>query len=420
MTEQKHNSRGTAARIVRDCLDKGLFLDRLIPADIQDRAFVVEVTHGIVRHKTELEWLARRLSNEAPTDDIIPYLYVGLYQIFLMDNVEEYALVDETVEAVRSAGMKGLAGFTNAILRTAIRKKRALLDSMERQAPAVRYSHPELLIRRWTAAHGEEKTTGLLKWNNSRPPVTIRIRHNKADIEEMATAIAAQDIDVTRNGIMPDDCLDLRRGVKVPAMPGFGSGSFMVQDAATLMPVKLLNAKPGEAILDACAAPGGKTIHIADMMKGEGKLIAADLSKRRLAAVNDNITRTAVTNVKTVKIDATDPATFPNISFDAVLVDAPCTNTGVLRRRPEAKWRFSKDALLKANSTQRALLDACSKAVRPGGRLVYSVCSIEPEEGEVMIEKWLNSNKGFSLVDSEYLFPTKSDGGYAAVLEKTK
>lgn len=418
MTENKQNSRLAAAKIVGQCLGKGLFLERLIPADIPDRAFIVEVTHGTLRHKTELEWLARRLSTDTPTDDVMPYLFIGLYQIFMMDNVEDYALVNETVAAVRDAGLKHLIGYTNAILRNALRKKDALLDRLSRQEPAIRYSHPELLIMRWTAQHGAEKTVSLCKWNNSRPPVTIRVRHGKANIDELLAQISAAGVDTTRNGIMPNDCIDLRHGAKIPDMPGFSAGSFMVQDASTLAPVLLLNPQSGETILDACAAPGGKTIHISDCMASEGKIIAMDVDNRRLAAVKDNITRTGVTNVETLRGNATDASSFRGEQFDGILVDAPCTNTGVLRRRPEAKWRFSKDSLRDATATQRALLDSCSTAVRPGGRLVYSVCSIEPDEGEGMIDKWLNSHKDFSLADSNYIFPTKSDGGYSALLKR--
>ena len=418
MSEPKYNARQEAAKIVGQCLQKGLFLERLIPADIPDRSFIVEVTHGTVRHKTELEWLARRLSTDPPTDDVMPFIYIGLYQIFMMDNMEDYALVNETVAAVRAAGLKHLTGYTNVILRNALRKKDSLIERLSRQEPAIRYSHPEPLVRRWTAQHGPEKTAGMCKWNNSRPPVTIRVRHSKADIEELSTQISAEGIDATRNGIMPDDCIDLRQGAKIPKLPGFSAGGFMVQDASTLAPVLLLNPQAGEFILDACAAPGGKTIHISDCMGGEGRIIAMDVDHRRLTAVKDNVARTGVQNVQTTRGDATDPKAFRHEKFDGILVDAPCTNTGVLRRRPEAKWRFTKDSLRDAVTTQRSLLDACSTAVKPGGRLVYSVCSIEPEEGEGLIEKWLNSHKDFSLVDSNYIFPMKSDGGYSARLKR--
>lgn len=339
-----------------------------------------------------------------------------------MDNVEDYALVNETVDAVRSVGMKGLTGFVNGVLRTALRQKDSILARLERQPPATRYSHPELLIRRWTAQHGEEKAIELCKWNNSRPSITMRIRHSKTNMDEMLTQLSAMDVEASKNALMPNDCIDLGHGVKVTDLPGFADGCFMIQDASTLVPVKLLDPKPGETVLDACAAPGGKTIHISDSMGGVGKVVAMDVSERRLAAVNDNATRTGATNVKTTTGDASSSTSLPKEKFDAVLVDAPCTNTGVLRRRPEGKWRFSKGSLQSSATVQRSLLDACSSVVKQGGRLVYSTCSLEPEEGETVVERWLNSNTDFKLSDSKYIVPpgSGSDGGYSALLIKSE
>lgn len=421
MTDTPDNSRKNAADIISKWLETGTYLDRLIPPNVQDRPFVVETTYGIVRHLSELEWIARRLSRGNPKKAAAPHLFVGLYQIFMMDNVEEYALVNETVNAVRESGMNGLTGYVNGVLRSALRQKDELLQGLDRQKLPIRQSHPDLLIRRWTAKHGEEKASELCQWNNSRPNITLRTCLAKTSIDNLLEALHEAGVPAKRNELMPDACIDIGRGHKIPDLPGFNEGHFMVQDASALVSVQMLAPGPDTRILDACAAPGGKTIYIAEYMENSGEIIAMDNVSHRLAAVQLNAERTGTANIRTVEGDATDSNILREVAgegFDAVLVDAPCTNTGVLRRRPEAKWRFTKDSLMEAASLQRALLDSCSSVVRPGGRLVYSICSIEPEEGETLIERWINSHKDFSIVKSEYLLPPGkgSDGGYSALL----
>ncbi len=420
MPDAPHNARQEAAGIIARWLEHGTYLDRLITPDTRDRGFIQETTYGIVRHKSELEWIAKRLSRGNLKQAVVPHLLVGLYQIFMMDNVEEYALVNETVDAVRNAGMKGLTGYVNGVLRSALRQKEELLKGLDRQKLAIRHSHPELLIKRWTARHGEEKSAELCQWNNSRAGVTMRVCLQKIPMDDMLSKLNDAGVPCKRNILMPDDCIDIGHGHRIPDLPGFNEGLFMVQDASTLVPVKLLAPQPGARVLDACSAPGGKTIHIAELMEGSGEIVAMDNQRDRLAAVKMNAQRMGVENIKTVLKDA---ATLSGEeAFDAVLVDAPCTNTGVLRRRPEAKWRFTKDSLQDSATLQKRLLDSCSKAVRPAGRLVYSICSIEPEEGETLIERWINSHRDFSVVKTEYLLPPGkgSDGGFCALLLRSR
>jgi len=424
MPDTPHNSRKDAADIITVWLDRGTYLDRLIAADVKDRSFVVEATYGIVRHLSELEWLAKRLSRGNVKQPVLPHLLVGLYQIFMMDNVEEYALVNETVNAVRESGMKGLTGYVNGVLRSALRQKQELLQGLDRQKLPIRHSHPDILIKRWTAQHGEARAAELCQWNNGRPTVTLRVCVNKITISDMLESLHKAGVPSKRNQLMPDDCIDIGHGCRIPDLPGFDEGFFMVQDASTLVSVKMLAPRPGSRTLDACAAPGGKTIHIAQLMEGSGEVVAMDNRSDRLAAVEMNAGRTGMNNIRTLVGDACDSAALSKLAgdgFDAVLVDAPCSNTGVLRRRPEAKWRFTKDSLQDAVTLQRKLLDSCSTVVRPGGRLVYSVCSIEPEEGATLIERWINSHKDFSLIKSEYLLPPgkETDGGYSALLVRS-
>lgn len=418
MNSNQHNSRGKAASILSQWLKRDVYLERLIPPDVADRAFIYETTYGVVRHKSELEWLIRALSPEPPDDDAVPFLFVGLYQIFMLDSVEEYAIVNETVDAVKDAGMRHYAGFVNAILRSALRKKASLISRLERQPPHVRYSHPQAMVKRWAARHGEDKAIALCKWNNSRPAVTIRVRRDKSSVSDMMLKLTEAGVEGNPCETMPDDCIELRHGIRITDLPGFSEGLFMIQDPSTLAPVLLLDPRPGEEILDACSAPGGKTIHIAEKMEGTGSLTALDIDWRRLRAVEDNIKRSGFKNIRIFEADARDKTAMLRHTFDAVLVDAPCTNTGVLRRRPEARWRFTESTLSESAAVQRELLEACAAAVKPGGRLVYSTCSLEPEEGETLVERWANSHKDFALEESRFILPPGSDGGFSALLRK--
>lgn len=421
MPANPHNSRREAASIIRRWMETGMFLENIISPDAKDRAFLVEVTYGVVRHKSELEWLARNLCTRPPDPQAVPFLLAGLYQVFMMDNVEEYALVNETVEAVKSAGLKYLSGFVNAILRNALRQKADLLSALARQPVETQYSHPQLLVMRWTARYGSEKTVDLCRWNNSRPSVTIRVRSGTATVEETLKALQAAGINAAASPSDPGSCIDLPHGIRVTDIPGFQDGLFMIQDASTLVPVRLLSPQPGEEVLDACAAPGGKTIFMAELMKAEGCITAMDISPARLRALEDNCRRMNLSGmIKTATGDASAPSSFGTGKYDAVLLDAPCTNTGVIRRRPEARWRFSKTSLAESALLQAKLLDSCSTAVKPGGRMVYSTCSIEPEEGEKLVERWLNKHGDFELAESRLVIPPGSDGGYAALLRMKK
>jgi len=383
MNSNHQNSRGKAASILGQWLKRDVYLERLIPPDIADRAFIYETTYGVVRHKSELEWLLRTLSPGNPDDEAVPYLFVGLYQIFMLDSVEEYAIVNETVDAVKNAGMPHYAGFVNAILRSALRKKESLISRLERQPPHIRYSHPQTMVKRWAARHGEAQTIEMCKWNNSRPAVVIRVRRDKCSVPDMMLKLQEAGVEGNPCQVMPEDCIELRHGVRVTDLPGFNEGLFMIQDPSTLAPVLLLDPRPGEEILDACAAPGGKTIHIAEKMQGKGSITALDIDWRRLRAISDNIERAGFKNIKLFEADATDKTAMLRHKFDGILVDAPCTNTGVMRRRPEARWRFSEASLSESAALQRDLLESCAGALKPGGRIVFSTCSLEPEEGEI-------------------------------------
>jgi 16S rRNA (cytosine967-C5)-methyltransferase len=274
---------------------------------------------------------------------------------------------------------------------------------LEKQPAAVRLSHPTVLIERWTKQFGADAAIRLCEWNNRRADVVIRV-NKTLQIEGQPHPFA------------PDRFLILPRGVSVTSLPGFTDGAFYVQDPSTSIAPALLNPRPGETVLDACAAPGGKTMQIAELMKGQGTLVAMDPAADRLKPLRENVARLKWNFINVVERDITKDTTAAR--YDAILLDVPCTNTGVIRRRPDARWRFSPERLRAACDKQAAILDAAAASLNPGGRIVYSTCSLELEENEGQVDRWLSRHAEFRLADSKKLFPPESqtDGAYAALL----
>jgi 16S rRNA (cytosine967-C5)-methyltransferase len=259
--------------------------------------------------------------------------------------------------------------------------------------------------------------------NNERPRSILLVNTLRSDVEMLAALLAKEEIGTTPHPACPERALILERGHAIPSLPGFDDGLFTVQDPATLTCIQLLDPQPGETILDACAAPGGKTGLMVQAMKADGKIVATDLHDDRMPRLKENIKRLRLDELVDIQTaDASDAdalaALVPQAGFDRALIDAPCTNTGVLARRQDARWHFGPSRIRRLTRAQRGLLDAVSTTIRPGGLLVYSTCSLEPEENELQVRSWLENNLAFTLEGERFLIPTESgtDGAYAAAL----
>ena len=418
----KNNSREIAAEIIYHWIESESFPDRQLADVKDDRAFITELVYGVVRRKLALEYIEQKFVPRRPEGFILAALHVGIYQLCFMDNVEEFAAVHETVEAVKSRRHKDAiraAGMINAVLRNVQEEKAAILKNLEKQSDEIRFSHPESLINRWVKQYGERDTRQLMEWNNQPSETILRVEPARIAPAEFIKALEAADIDATPHPFpSAETFLILPRGVAVPKVPGYAKGWFTVQDPATSVSVELLDPRPGESILDACAAPGGKTAMMAGMMEGKGELVAMDVHDDRLDTLQDTIKRTGWDFVQILKGDAAKGFPQKDKQFDAILLDVPCLNTGVLRRRVDARWRFTRDRIEMIKKTQRQILTAMSKHVKPGGRMVYSTCSLEVEENEEMVSRWARDQKDFRLVKAKRLFPPKTgtDGAYAALL----
>jgi 16S rRNA (cytosine967-C5)-methyltransferase len=426
MTASRPDARAIAVGAIRAWLETEAFPERLIPADAPDHAFVVELVQGVARWKRRLEWIARKLAEHPPDAGSLPYLLIGLYQLYLLEHVAPYAAVDETVEAAKQELGRKAAGFVNAVLREAIRRREALDAELAEEPIGIQVSHPDDLLRRWIRRIGMRPTLARCEWDNSRPEVVLHPNTLRTSVAEFRRLAADRGVALLPHPAAPDAWFQLPRGVRVEEVPGYAEGLFTVQDPSTGMAVALLDPQPGERVLDACAAPGGKTALIAERMTGRGELVAMDLHEDRLGILRGNLARLRLDSAVRVvqgnaSLDGIARAADGRL-FDRILLDVPCSNTGVLRRRPDARWRFSMRRLARHADIQRLMLAVALDHLKPTGTLVYSTCSLEPEENEGLVEGWLARHPEWELIASREAVPpdSRTDGAYAAAIRQRR
>ncbi len=403
------------------------FPDRMIP-DGPDRAFITDLVYTTVRRHRTLLWAVGRFVKKMPKGETEAALLAGACQILFMPSVADYAAVNETVEAAKLAS-KQTAGLVNAVLRNLLRQRDALLADLAKQPLGVRMSHPDSLLTRWLASFGEAETVALCEWNNTPAETFAAFPPSTTPPSPFAAACSDPDESLSNpNRSVPvPNYYPLPRGTRVDFLPGYDEGAFIVQDPATAPALDLLDLKPGLRALDACAAPGGKTVQMAWRMGPPAgpshRLVAFDLREDRLATVRENLARTRQTWVEVRQGDLTDnpgAALEPDARFDRILLDAPCSNTGVLRRRPDARWRWTAKRMKALAETQAKMLEACLALLAPGGRLVYSTCSLEPEENRRQISALRKAHPEVVCIGVEERIPTRSrtDGSFACALER--
>jgi 16S rRNA (cytosine967-C5)-methyltransferase len=459
------NPRQIAARILsqrqnsneftENLLEIALATARLSPAD---RGLCHELVCGVVRWQSTLDCLIARKTT--PGREQRPalknLLRLGLYQIFWLDRIPPHAAVHETVEQAKRSGYGHQAGFINAVLRGYLREAdeiKKILADMKISQPALGWSHPEWLVEKWRNNFGDEKTRQLLAWNNTPPKTYARVNALKfgefsgtgvSPVSSSATKPASpmqhtgetpvplardagdllarwreENVEYdffTRDWTGENLVFELKSHPPLNSLPSFRDGWFYLQDPSTLLAPALLGAQPGETILDLCAAPGGKTTFIAQQMHNTGKIIAQDLDQNRLKLVKENCTRLGV-----ICVEPMLPSTFdlrPS-TFNRILVDAPCSNTGVMRRRVDLRWRISPEEISRLQKTQLELLRQAATKLKPDGVLVYSTCSLEPEENSELVKQFLASAAGFKLETERQLLPFADgvDGAYVARLK---
>jgi len=410
-----------ATERARAMTDNGL--DRAITharLDARDRALAVELVHGSLRHRGTLDWRLEKVSNRriARLPVVVQMiLRLGAYQILNLSKIPPSAAVNESVRLVKSYTRQlghDWGGFVNAVLRSLTRNVAPPWPETNHDpvtALAVRYSCPVWLVQRWVDRVGVEQAAVWCRASVEPPPLMLRVNTLRASREILLDVLAqihcaSHATDVSPSGV----CIEQNQLVQ--NLPLFHEGGFYVEDEAAQLVSLLLDPRPGERILDACAAPGGKATHMAALMKNQGEIVAMERNPERMKLITDNCTRLGISIITPVLSDAMYVTLSPGNDrqpradhasrgeafdrpFDRILVDAPCSGLGVIRRHPEGKWYKQADHLKKHQETQRRLLDTVSRLLRPGGLLVYSACSTEPEENEQVIDHFCRTHQEF-------------------------
>ena len=392
-----------------DSIISRLFAKAELP--VSNRAFAFELFYGVLRNLLLLDFWIGCLRASRIDADLRDLLRLGLYQLLFLKTAE-HAAVYETVELAP----KRQRAVINGVLRAAVRQQDELRTRGNAQPLFVRTSHPQFLIARWQQHFGAEAAKELCRWNNAPPPIYGRINQLKIGRDDFlrkypGSPALVHNPEFVEFHAWPTDALNL--------------GRCYIQDPSTAIACELLDPQPGEKILDACAAPGGKTGYIAQLMKNRGVIVACDRDPERLRVLEFNTTQLGIQIIRTFRLDWTQgriPKEITSIGpFDRILVDAPCTNTGVMRRRVDVRWRLRPKDFLRMPKQQFEIARAAIRLLKPGGVFVYSTCSLEPEENEELIGRLLNEFPGVRPAREESCLPFRDhfDGAFAARLTDT-
>jgi 16S rRNA (cytosine967-C5)-methyltransferase len=419
-------------------------LDRLAWKS-NERGLAIELVHGVIRRMATLDAVIRphvlrpwdRVEKGLRT-----ILRLGAYQLLLLDGVPPHAAVHETVSLAARCHQPRWTGFANGVLRSLSqsltgerlaepgpdalpcgefhRQLTAAVFPDPTDSPAdylaAAFSFPKWLIKRWLSHESFEQVCRWCFWFNSPPRVCLRVNRTQGSRDDFLRELAAAGV-ACRAGHHPLS-LWVDEGVHVASLPGFSTGRFVVQDESAIAAGELLPVSPGMRVLDLCAAPGGKTTQLAERVTSTGSVLAVDVSASRLNLVTQTARRLGLRNIETAVMNEA-ATSLPDSGFDAALVDVPCSNTGVLGKRPEARWRLNSDAFAELADLQSRLLRIAIDAVKPGGHVVYSTCSIEPDENERLVAAVCSDRSDLMVTSEQRHRPgDPGDGAYQALIHK--
>ncbi|NDJ18713.1 16S rRNA (cytosine(967)-C(5))-methyltransferase [Myxacorys almedinensis] len=391
-------------------IHKGAFADGAVDQALHqsnlallDRRLLTELVYGTVRRQRTLDALidqfAKKKAAQQPPD-LRLILHLGFYQLRYLSQVPASAAVNTTVDLAKQNGFVGLAGFVNGVLRHYLRASETsdplLLPSDPLGRLGVLHSLPDWVVQVWSEQFGLEETDRLCAWMNQPPPIDLRINTLRATLDQVETAMNAAGIDVRRIPLLPQ-ALRLPVGAgAIQTLPGYQDGWWMVQDSSAQLVGYLVDPQPGDTIVDACAAPGGKTMHLAELMQDEGIVWACDRAAARLKKLQQNVDRLGL---HSVHLQTGDSRTLPQFvnTCDRVLIDAPCSGLGTLNRHADARWRQTPDSVQDLSQLQQDLLTAAATWVKPQGVMVYATCTLHPLENEAVMGRFLTDHPNWSI-----------------------
>lgn len=397
-----------------------------------DRRFATELVNGTVKAKGTLDFLLQQLVDRPlqKLEPVVRYiLHLGLYQIFYLERIPDSAACNESVKLAKKYSHRGSDKFVNGVLRSSVRQKEVLWEKVQSD-PALQYCHPQWLIERWTALFGAGETFALCDWNNHPAYLSLRLQPTATTRDAFLQDLREMSAEGEVSSWSPDGVV-ITKSPGVTALLAKFPHSFYIQDESSMLPAQVLQPQPGEKVLDMCAAPGGKTVHMAALMENQGEIVACDIYPHKLKLIQENADRLGLKMIKTALQDGCKFRSDWENRFDRVLVDAPCSGLGVLRRRAEARWTKTAADLFAFPPLQKTILDQGARYVKPGGVLLYSTCTMEPEENQLQIADFLKRHQDWRLtgfphprtgerVKELQLYPQRDgiDGFYLALLQK--
>lgn len=412
------DAREVALKIINDIFHNNAYANIALAREInrqklsdQDRRFITELVYGTVKARATLDWMISHYINR-PLDKIAPVilniLRMGMYQMFFLSKIPVSAACNQAVELTKKYGHTGTVKFVNAVLRNAGRTPEKIVypDKQRNmtQFLALTYFHPEWMVARWLKRLGAEATEELCKINNLTPPLCLRTNTLKNTREELLAILESE-------GVVAEPSRWTAEGIVCHSFPALSTlkslreGLFQVQDESSMLVAHVLDPQPGEFVIDACGAPGGKSTHIGALMKNKGRIVSTDIHEHKLAITRENAERLGISTIETQALDATTIGSKYPDQADRVLVDAPCSGLGVLRRKADSRWRKEKSMLQELPKLQSAILHSAADCVKVGGVLVYSTCTTEPEENQEVVEHFLQERQNFKLQNTGSFLP---------------
>ena len=376
----------------------------------RDRRFLTELVYGVTKAGETLDYMIGRyvadLRKAQPA--IRELLRLGFYQIFLMDRVPPSAACDTAVELAKKHGRRGADSFVNGVLRAALREpeRAALPDGRNAHALALRTWHPKWLVERWMRAYGYERTEALCRCNNTSAPLSVRVNTLRTNRPALLEQFAAAGAEARASALVPEGIL-LRAHGALDELAPLRMGLAQVQDESSMLVAHVLAPEPGMTVIDVCAAPGGKTTHIAQRMENRGRILAFDIYEEKIRRIERNAQRLGISIIEAEVRDARTIGAAYTGQADRVLVDAPCSGLGVLRRKPDARWKKRAGDQKTLPPLQRAILASAAEAVKKGGILVYSTCTMEACENAAIVENFLRTHTDFVLEDTGGFLPVQ-------------
>ncbi len=416
--EKNINARETALLIIQKVLRENAYSNIALKKGLEqsdlsrvDKALVTEIVNGTLKNLIKIDWIASqfiKISQNKLDKHVQDIIRTGIYQIIYLDRIPDSAVCNEGVNLARKYSNEGAVKFTNGVLRNISRSKTNIKYPDKVKEPtkylSVCYSHPEWIVDKWLKDYSYEFTEQLLSANNEVPHFTIRTNRLKTDRENLKKLLEQEAIECSE-GVYNQEALYIKGTSAIDDKQSFKDGLYQIQDESSMLIGHVLDPKPGELIIDVCSAPGGKTTHAAELMNNKGTIIARDIHKHKLDLISQSCSRLSIDIVKTQLFNAKDlDETLVN-KADRVMVDAPCSGFGVMRRKPDLRWKKSPDNFEELSKLQLNILETASKYVKSQGVLVYSTCTINRSENIDVVSKFLDSNNDFYIEDLTEFLP---------------